>query len=416
MRAKKKFVDLKWASRCWISIQNFIFPDRKVFLVLGGRLVWPWGWGAGVHQISPPPPPPLRVDQHIAGAMGQQQVAALPGHVVACKRPQAVHDASAFGVARLEPPPRCRVAAPAPRPESAPRRLHRWGHVLLQIGMSQAMRNAAHAPVGSAAKWDDLGEFRLRGVPDPVRIHQALPVLLADRTFPPLRVEVEGDDDEEADHATEVGDGVSVAPSLRMGREISRHPLVRSGKVSTEVCVRACHVLRCAVPCRAVCADVCLCVCARACVCLFSRLSTHVSVRPRAGVRVCMCAFTCACVAYVANMRYQSFHRVHSKWVEGRPSHRRARCESLSSHSSWHSAYTPPSTVCHALHALLQYSEPSQVLLCRKNVRPHSTPPPPALYKLRRCPSYSRRRDRNNCVHWRNLYRGGGVILESIIA
>jgi len=29
--------------------------------------------------------------------------------------------------------------------------------------------------------------------------------------------------------------------------------------------------------------------------------------------------------------------------------------------------------------------------------------------KLRPCPSYSGRRDRNNSVHWRSLYKGGGV-------
>ena len=34
--------------------------------------------------------------------------------------------------------------------------------------------------------------------------------------------------------------------------------------------------------------------------------------------------------------------------------------------------------------------------------------PPPPLYKLRPCPSYSGRRDRNNSVHWRSLYKGGG--------
>ena len=28
--------------------------------------------------------------------------------------------------------------------------------------------------------------------------------------------------------------------------------------------------------------------------------------------------------------------------------------------------------------------------------------------KLRPCPSYSGRRDRNNSVHWRSLYKGGG--------
>ena len=36
--------------------------------------------------------------------------------------------------------------------------------------------------------------------------------------------------------------------------------------------------------------------------------------------------------------------------------------------------------------------------------------PPPPLYKPRPCPSYSRRRDCNNCVHWRSLYKGGGLL------
>ena len=34
--------------------------------------------------------------------------------------------------------------------------------------------------------------------------------------------------------------------------------------------------------------------------------------------------------------------------------------------------------------------------------------PPPPLFQPRPCPSYSRRRDRNNCVHWRSFYKGGG--------
>ena len=33
--------------------------------------------------------------------------------------------------------------------------------------------------------------------------------------------------------------------------------------------------------------------------------------------------------------------------------------------------------------------------------------PPPRLYKLRPCPSYSRRRDRINLGLWRSLYKGG---------
>ena len=32
--------------------------------------------------------------------------------------------------------------------------------------------------------------------------------------------------------------------------------------------------------------------------------------------------------------------------------------------------------------------------------------------KLRPCPSYSGRRDRNNSVHWRSLYKGGGTMLR----
>jgi len=35
--------------------------------------------------------------------------------------------------------------------------------------------------------------------------------------------------------------------------------------------------------------------------------------------------------------------------------------------------------------------------------------------KLRPCPSYSRRRDRNNSVHWRSLYKGGGLQSQSMV-
>ena len=41
---------LKWAFHFCISIENFIFPQRK----LGGSVVWPWGGG----PPDPPPPPP----------------------------------------------------------------------------------------------------------------------------------------------------------------------------------------------------------------------------------------------------------------------------------------------------------------------------------------------------------------------
>ena len=35
--------------------------------------------------------------------------------------------------------------------------------------------------------------------------------------------------------------------------------------------------------------------------------------------------------------------------------------------------------------------------------------------KLRPCPSYSGRRDRNNSVHWRTLYKGGGGVASTKI-
>ena len=57
MRAKNEFVYLKWASHFGLSIQNFIFPQRNIFLVLGGWMVWP---GGGVGPPDPPRPPPPR--------------------------------------------------------------------------------------------------------------------------------------------------------------------------------------------------------------------------------------------------------------------------------------------------------------------------------------------------------------------
>ena len=39
----------------WLSIQNFIFPERKIVLS------WWFGLGWGVRQIPPPPP----VDKHV---------------------------------------------------------------------------------------------------------------------------------------------------------------------------------------------------------------------------------------------------------------------------------------------------------------------------------------------------------------
>ena len=51
---KTHFVYLKWASRVWLSIENFIFSARNFFLVLGGWVVWLFGGGSA---RSPPPPP-----------------------------------------------------------------------------------------------------------------------------------------------------------------------------------------------------------------------------------------------------------------------------------------------------------------------------------------------------------------------
>ena len=50
---KRKVVHLKWDSPFWLPIQNFISHHRKVFLVLGGWVVWPGGGGSA---RSPPPP------------------------------------------------------------------------------------------------------------------------------------------------------------------------------------------------------------------------------------------------------------------------------------------------------------------------------------------------------------------------
>ena len=52
---EKILVYLKRAPHFWLSIQNFIFPEKKILVVLGGGVVWP-AWGGGVRQ-SPPPPP-----------------------------------------------------------------------------------------------------------------------------------------------------------------------------------------------------------------------------------------------------------------------------------------------------------------------------------------------------------------------
>ena len=57
--------NLKWASHCCFSIRNFIFPQRKIILVLGWGMVWP---GGGVPPDHSPPPPRRLVDKHIPDA------------------------------------------------------------------------------------------------------------------------------------------------------------------------------------------------------------------------------------------------------------------------------------------------------------------------------------------------------------
>ena len=56
---KTKFVCVQWASQFWLPIQDFIFPQTKGFLVLGGGWL---GLGGGGSARSPPPPP---LDKHI---------------------------------------------------------------------------------------------------------------------------------------------------------------------------------------------------------------------------------------------------------------------------------------------------------------------------------------------------------------
>ena len=58
---KERFVYLKWASHCWLPIQNFIFPQRKFF--------WFWvggPWGVGPPDHPPHPGPPAYVDSSTA--------------------------------------------------------------------------------------------------------------------------------------------------------------------------------------------------------------------------------------------------------------------------------------------------------------------------------------------------------------
>ena len=50
---KKKSVYLKWASHFWVSVQSFIFLQRKFLLVLSGWVVW---FGC-VGPLDHPPPP-----------------------------------------------------------------------------------------------------------------------------------------------------------------------------------------------------------------------------------------------------------------------------------------------------------------------------------------------------------------------
>ena len=77
MRATEDFVYLKWASRLWLCVQSFIFPQKKIFLVLGGWVVWPRGGGPPDH------PPPFPVDKHIPGrsAIGPTPLLASGGCV-----------------------------------------------------------------------------------------------------------------------------------------------------------------------------------------------------------------------------------------------------------------------------------------------------------------------------------------------
>ena len=100
---KNKFVYQKWTSPFWLSTQNSIFPQRKIFLVwLGGG--W-FGLGAGgVRQIPAPPPtlPPLWISTCLTQGRTEKSCCALCPFGLAECRPCVVSPRIS-GQAHLQP-------------------------------------------------------------------------------------------------------------------------------------------------------------------------------------------------------------------------------------------------------------------------------------------------------------------------
>eukprot|EP00667_Euglena_gracilis_P000880 EG_transcript_880 len=104
-----------------------------------------------------------------------------------------------------------------------------------QVGVSQAVRDAV-GPDFPGVVWTDLGLQLLRGLAQPLHLHQVLPAgPLARRTFPPLRLEWAQDADEEvADDRKSSNAVVSITSGTTAfpGFSPDHHPLVRRGDLT----------------------------------------------------------------------------------------------------------------------------------------------------------------------------------------
>eukprot|EP00668_Euglena_longa_P040903 GGOE01053835.1.p1 GENE.GGOE01053835.1~~GGOE01053835.1.p1 ORF type:complete len:602 (+),score=186.96 GGOE01053835.1:138-1943(+) len=111
-----------------------------------------------------------------------------------------------------------------------------------QIGVTQAVYNALKGELHGTV-WTDLGEHLLRGLSEPLQLHQVLPAELGIRVFPPLRLQLVDDDTHVAglkkDSILEEGgnpwDRHSVTTVATVAASwVLAHPLVRSGQFTAE--------------------------------------------------------------------------------------------------------------------------------------------------------------------------------------
>eukprot|EP00668_Euglena_longa_P002375 GGOE01002746.1.p1 GENE.GGOE01002746.1~~GGOE01002746.1.p1 ORF type:complete len:1005 (-),score=318.12 GGOE01002746.1:334-3348(-) len=125
-----------------------------------------------------------------------------------------------------------------------------------QVILSQeAYEQVAHHCSTHNVSVKPLGSVQLRGLPGPLDLIQVLPSCLAQREFPPLRLDHGGDaeaeeeeEDAEEQHDLKSGRTRSVERSLlqypqALDREVLIHPMVRSGAVSSEIAVPLAHHL-----------------------------------------------------------------------------------------------------------------------------------------------------------------------------